>query len=89
MAPRKKNEAAKSFEAELAELEGLVASMEKGEVPLAELVSRYARASSLLANCRRALDEAELTIERLKSGAAGMQTEPFPAGKDAAGDLDD
>lgn len=89
MAARRNTGKERSFEEELAELEGLVAAMEKGEVPLAELVSRYARASELLAHCRKALDDAELTVERLKNGAEGIVTEPLSAAKDASEDLDD
>jgi exodeoxyribonuclease VII small subunit len=77
------------FEEALARLETIVAAMEKGDVPLAGLVSKYEDASKLLARCRECLDQAEMTVERLRSGA-GAATEPFkPEGQspqDGAGD---
>jgi exodeoxyribonuclease VII small subunit len=65
-----------SFEQALEQLESLVSAMEKGDVPLAELVAKYEEASKLLARCRASLDNARMTIERLREGK-GTETEPF------------
>lgn len=63
------------FEEALAGLENIVAAMERGDVPLAELVARYGQASALLARCRACLDEATLTVERLRSEGGKLSTE--------------
>jgi exodeoxyribonuclease VII small subunit len=71
-----------SFEAALTRLEAIVDAMEQGEVPLAELLSKYEEGSKLLRVCEARLKEAELKIEKLKKlkdGSAAL--EPFaPAG---------
>jgi exodeoxyribonuclease VII small subunit len=78
-----------SFEEALEQLEAIVAAMEKGDVPLAELVSKYEDASKLLARCRSCLDSAAMTIERLREGK-GTATEPFkPDGASAQDGTDD
>lgn len=67
-----------SFEAALAKLEGIVDSMESGEVPLAELLAKYEEGSKLLKVCEGRLKEAELKIEKLKKGKDGSAAfEPF------------
>lgn len=59
-----------SFEEALEELEALTASMAAGEATLRESVDAYARGTALLERCRRELDEARATIERLRPSAA-------------------
>jgi len=67
-----------SFEAALAKLEGIVDSMESGEVPLAELLAKYEEGSKLLKLCEGRLKEAELKIEKLKKAKDGSAAfEPF------------
>lgn len=66
-----------TFEQALEQLEGIVSTMEKGDVPLAELVAKYEEASKLLARCRACLDNAQMTIERLREGKGAVATEPF------------
>ena len=67
-----------SFEAALAKLEGIVDSMESGEVPLAELLAKYEEGSKLLKVCEGRLKEAELKIEKLKKAKDGSAAlEPF------------
>ena len=39
--------------------------METGEVPLAQMVSKFEEGSKLLKECQTQLKEAELTIEKL------------------------
>jgi exodeoxyribonuclease VII small subunit len=54
-----------SFETALERLEALIESMEDGETPLAELVSKFEEGAHLLKSCQANLKEAELTIEKL------------------------
>lgn len=66
-----------SFEAALQRLETIVDSMEQGEVPLAELLSKYEEGTKLLKVCEARLKDAELKIEKLKKskdGAASFET---------------
>jgi exodeoxyribonuclease VII small subunit len=66
-----------SFEAALQRLETIVDTMEQGEVPLAELLSKYEEGTKLLQICESRLKDAELKIEKLKKqkdGTAGFET---------------
>lgn len=60
-----------SFEAALQRLEAIVDSMEQGEVPLAELLSKYEEGTKLLKVCEARLKDAELKIEKLKKSKDG------------------
>ncbi|MGA0132981.1 MAG: exodeoxyribonuclease VII small subunit [Opitutales bacterium] len=53
------------FEADLERLEKLVDSLEGGEVPLDELVTRYEQGMRLLRSCQDGLKAAELRISEL------------------------
>lgn len=55
-----------SFENALAKLEAIVESMEAGDVPLAELLSKFEEGTRLLKVCEGRLKDAELKIELLK-----------------------
>jgi exodeoxyribonuclease VII small subunit len=55
-----------SFEAALAELESIVATMEGGALPLAESLAAYKRGATLLAYCQSALKDARLQVEVLE-----------------------
>ncbi len=54
------------FEQALKKLEALVDDMENGEIPLADLVSKYEEGNNLLKQCQKQLHQAELKIEVLK-----------------------
>jgi exodeoxyribonuclease VII small subunit len=56
------------FEAALAELEQLVASMEAGQLPLEESLSAYKRGVELLQHCQRQLEDAEQRVRILDKG---------------------
>ena len=58
----------KDFESALAELEGIVAAMEGGQMPLAESLSAYKRGAELVAFCQSALKDAQQQIEILEKG---------------------
>lgn len=74
----KRAKAAKvSFEEELRQLEEVVRTLESGDVPLAELVTRYESGMRHLRVCREFLSDAELRLTQLKSGPAGDIAEPM------------
>ncbi|MBA4138092.1 MAG: exodeoxyribonuclease VII small subunit [Opitutus sp.] len=60
-----------TFETALQRLEAIVDSMEQGEVPLAELLSKYEEGTKLLKVCETRLKDAELKIEKLKKQKDG------------------
>ena len=57
-----------SYEDALKELEVMVAQMESGQLPLADLLSGYQRGAELLAFCRAQLDAVEQQIQVLDNG---------------------
>ena len=66
-----------SFESALTKLETIVESMESGEVPLAELLSKFEEGNKLLKHCEARLKEAELKIEQLKKDRNGVAFTKF------------
>ena len=58
-----------NYEAALKELETLVADMEAGQLPLAQLLIGYQRGAELLAYCRAQLDAVEQQIKVLDNGS--------------------
>jgi exodeoxyribonuclease VII small subunit len=50
----------------LERLESIVESMESGDVPLADLLTRFEEGSRLLKTCEERLRDAELRIDLLK-----------------------
>lgn len=72
-----------SFEDALVKLEGIVESMESGEVPLAELLAKFEEGTKLLKVCESRLKDAELKIEVLKKQKDGSVTfEKFEAARE-------
>jgi exodeoxyribonuclease VII small subunit len=57
-----------SFETALAELEGIVATMESGQLPLAESLAAYKRGAELLQYCQTALKDAQQQVQILERG---------------------
>ena len=74
--PASKTQEQPSFEDALGRLESIVDSMEQGQVPLAELLSRYEEGTKLLKVCEARLKDAELKIDLLKKNrdAAALET---------------
>jgi exodeoxyribonuclease VII small subunit len=72
-----------SFEAALAELEGIVAAMEGGQLPLKESLIAYKRGAELLQYCQSTLKDAELQVQVYERGLLKAFENPEP---DAAGD---
>lgn len=54
-----------SFESALSELEGIVAAMEAGQMPLQDALDAYRRGVALLRQCQDTLTEAEQQIRIL------------------------
>ena len=57
-----------SYEAALAELESLVASIEGGQLPLEGLLAGYRRGTELLQFCRVRLEAVEQQVKVLEDG---------------------
>jgi exodeoxyribonuclease VII small subunit len=57
-----------SFEIALAELETIVATMEGGQLPLAESLAAYKRGAELLQYCQAALKDAQQQVQILERG---------------------
>jgi exodeoxyribonuclease VII small subunit len=64
-----------SFEAALAELENLVASLEAGQLPLEGSIAAYRRGAELLRHCQGVLAAAEQQVQVLEGGVL----QDFPA----------
>jgi exodeoxyribonuclease VII small subunit len=54
-----------TFEESVQRLEALIAAMENGDTPLADLVAKFEEGSKLLKQCQAQLKDAELKIEKL------------------------
>ncbi len=70
-----------TFEAALKELEQIVSRLERGEVPLAELIVIYERGDALRKHCDALLRQAEARVEKIRVGADGKPAgvEPLDA----------
>lgn len=80
------SESPASFEAALAELEGIVATMEGGQLPLKESLAAYQRGAVLLQYCQAALKDAEMQVEVLEKGVLkALDT----SGREGGGDDDE
>lgn len=64
-----------TFEESIERLEALIEAMENGEIPLAELVTKFEEGSKLLRYCQRQLKDAELKIDILNRKTD--EPEPF------------
>ena len=70
--------AALSFEKALAELEGIVQRLERGDVPLEESVAIYERGEALKRRCEELLRQAEARVEKITLDASGRPTGTEP-----------
>ncbi|HEU5079825.1 MAG TPA: exodeoxyribonuclease VII small subunit [Opitutaceae bacterium] len=75
-------EAAVSFEDALDQLETIVEAMEAGDVPLADLISKFEQGNKLLKVCESRLKDAEMKIELLKKQKDGIAFVPFNQERD-------
>ena len=62
-----------TYEAALLELEGLVSSLESGQLPLDQLLTGYQRGAQLLTFCKGRLDAVETQIKVLE----GTELKPW------------
>ena len=90
----KTSEPPKTFEAALAELEAIVATMEGGQLPLAEALTAYKRGAELLQFCQAALKDAEQQVQVLERGVLkaftpGEPDAPAGAADRSSSDADD
>jgi exodeoxyribonuclease VII small subunit len=69
-----------SFEAALAELEKIVAQMERGDVALEDSIALYQRGAALKAHCEAKLKDAQLKVEQIVLGPDGPRAEPAKIG---------
>ncbi|XBQ15022.1 MAG: exodeoxyribonuclease VII small subunit [Oceanicaulis sp.] len=81
MADAPRDIAQMSFEAALAELEGIVAQLERGEVELEKSIAMYERGAALKAHCEARLKEAQLKVDKIVVGSGGeVGAEPADLG---------
>lgn len=68
-----------SFEAALAELEGIVRSLESGQTSLEDSIAAYERGTALKKHCEQRLQDARLRVEKISLSADGQPegTTPF------------
>ena len=69
-----------TFEKALQELEGIVESLERGEVSLDDAIAAFERGTQLKSHCQARLEEARMKVEKIKlpnAGAAPDSTSDF------------
>ena len=66
-----------SYEAALAELDEIIARLERGDVELEAAITAYERGAALTRHCADLLDRTEQKITQLVVGAAGEVERPF------------
>jgi exodeoxyribonuclease VII small subunit len=72
-----KSESAPDFEKALAELEEIVATLEKGDLSLDAALKHFERGISLTRQCQASLKDAELKVEQLVEKGGKQVLEPF------------
>ncbi len=65
---------AETYETLYARLQDIIARLEQGELPLADLLTIYEQGVQLATACQRLLDEADLRVQQLQTGD-DLQTE--------------
>ena len=69
-----------SFEDALRELEGIVTSLERGDVSLDDAITAFERGTALKAHCQARLEEARMKVEQIRLPADGnppAESTPF------------
>ncbi|MCS7170553.1 MAG: exodeoxyribonuclease VII small subunit [Candidatus Kapabacteria bacterium] len=68
-----------SFEGQLARLEEIVALLDRGALPMEQLLQLYEEAMQLIASCRQYLEQAELRVIQIRNAALPLaDEESFP-----------
>ena len=69
-----------SFEDALRELEGIVTSLERGDVSLDDAITAFERGTALKAHCQARLEEARMKVEQIRlpvDGSPPAESVPF------------
>ena len=68
-----------TFEESLKNLEGIVAQLERGDLPLEDSIKMFEEGMRLSAECKQELDNAENKVQiLLKQRDGSLKPEPFP-----------
>ena len=68
----------KTFEENLAELEGIVSALEQGDLPLEESIQKYQVGIERLKECHQILEQAQKKVDLLSRDARGaLSTKPL------------
>lgn len=70
-----------SFEEALAELERVVDTLERGEVPLERSIDLYERGEALRKVCEKRLKDAQMRVDRIVAGPDGEAKQTVPLDK--------
>ncbi len=70
----------RSFEEQMARLEEIVALLDRGNLPLEQLLELYEEAVQLIAACRRYLENAEQRVIAIRSRAGEEAAKPSAEG---------
>lgn len=69
------NQKNQTFEENMQRLEQIVRAMERGDVPLEQSLKLFQEGAKLVENCGKLLDEAELQVKKIITGADGAPLE--------------
>ena len=69
------NEQNTTFEQNMARLEQIVRSLERGDAPLEESLKLFEEGTGLVRSCGKLLDEAELQVKKIMVGPNGAPME--------------
>ncbi|MGF1448991.1 MAG: exodeoxyribonuclease VII small subunit [Opitutales bacterium] len=76
MSARKQSAEALPYEQAVERLETLITQMESGEIPLAEMVSKYEEGVRLWRACEQQLSKAQTTLEQIRETRGELALEP-------------
>lgn len=79
--PKKKAQPFK-FEEAMAQLEGLVSSLERGDLPLEDALQAFDKGVGLVRQCQKTLKNAEMRVEKVLADEAGAPTGTEPLTQD-------
>jgi len=82
LAKAAKSDATPDFEKALAELEEIVATLEKGDLSLDAALKHFERGIALTRQCQTSLKDAELKVEQLVERNGKQTLEPFESEDD-------
>jgi exodeoxyribonuclease VII small subunit len=80
--PKKAPDESPDFEKSLAELESLVETMERGDLPLEKALEQFERGVALTRSCQSALKAASIKVEQLVERDGEATLEPLDTDED-------